>query len=459
MIREAIALLVPACAIVLLAPSLRSICGRSGASTAALALCLGIGLSSVTTTGLIAAGMTPREGIFVATDAAIWAIAGTTGWWLGWKRDRSVSNTHPPVRARSLNRLDWIVRAVFGAVVAIALGVVVMSLGVAPHGDWDAWAIWNLHARFLFSGGDRWRDLLSIDWSQPDYPLLLPASVARVWAYAGHDTTAGPAIVAIVFGVTTATIVMTTIGLERPRAWIAGALLAGAGSFLVQIPSLCADVPIACFMVVSLAAACGREGVLAGREASRTAALVSGGAGAMAAWTKNEGLVFVLVMFLLVAVVTVRRGAGRWLWWWIAGGAPMLAALAWFKLALAPPSWVFGQSPQVYVDLLLDTERHAVTASLMAQHLWHWGAPLAGIIPLLALAAVWLSVAGGGAMRMMAVVIALMFLSYGLAYLTTPFDIAWHVSTSFDRLLVQIWPALVLTVFFEDPHVRSSKYA
>jgi hypothetical protein len=179
----------------------------------------------------------------------------------------------------------------------------------------------------------------------------------------------------------------------------------------------------------------------------------------MAAWTKNEGLVFVLVMLLLVAVVTVRRGAGRWLWWWIAGGAPMLAALAWFKLALAPPSWLFGQSPLVYVDLLLDTERYAVTASLMAQHLWRWGAPLAGIIPLLALAALWLSVVGGGAVRMMAAVIALMFVSYCLAYLTTPFDITWHVTTSFDRLLVQVWPSLVLTVFFEEKRQNSLEYA
>ena len=459
MIREAIALLVPASAIVLLAPSLRSACGRSRAAATALALCLGIGVSSVTTTALIASGLTPRDGLFVVTDVVIWAIAGTTGWWL-WRRNaRSVPNTHPPVRARSLNSLDWIVRAVFGAVAAIALGVVVASLRVAPHGDWDAWAIWNLHARFLFSGGEGWRDLLSVDWSQPGYPLLLPASVARVWAYAGHDTTAGPAIVAIVFGVTTVIVVMTTIGLERPRAWIAGALLAGAGSFLAQIPSLCADVPIACFMVVSLAAACGREGVLAGRETSRTAALVSGGAGAMAAWTKNEGLVFVLVMLLLVAVVTVRRGAGRWLWWWIAGGAPMLAALAWFKLALAPPSSWFGQSPQVYAGLLSDTERYAVTASLMAQHLWRWGAPLAGIIPLLALAAVWLSVVGGGAMRMMAALVALMFVGYSLAYLTTPFDITWHVTTSFDRLLVQVWPSLVLTVFFDETRLNRLEYA
>jgi hypothetical protein len=48
---------------------------------------------------------------------------------------------------------------------------------------------------------------------------------------------------------------------------------------------------------------------------------------------------------------------------------------------------------------------------------------------------------------MMAAVAGLMLGSYYLAYVITPFDIAWHVSTSIDRLLVQLWPLLVLTAF------------
>jgi hypothetical protein len=47
----------------------------------------------------------------------------------------------------------------------------------------------------------------------------------------------------------------------------------------------------------------------------------------------------------------------------------------------------------------------------------------------------------------MAMVLGLMLVSYYVVYVTTPFDITWHVTTSVDRLLVQLWPALVLTVF------------
>ncbi len=63
----------------------------------------------------------------------------------------------------SSNRLDWILRAAFGiAATGRALAAVVMFILASPHGEWDAWAIWNQHARFLFRGGgsDAWRALL-----------------------------------------------------------------------------------------------------------------------------------------------------------------------------------------------------------------------------------------------------------------------------------------------------------
>jgi hypothetical protein len=52
---------------------------------------------------------------------------------------------------------------------------------------------------------------------------------------------------------------------------------------------------------------------------------------------------------------------------------------------------------------------------------------------------------------MVTVVLALMLASYYLVYVTTPFDISWHVSTSIDRLLIQLWPSLVLAVFLLSP--------
>ena len=447
--REALALLIPVCAVAAVLPALPTCTGRrSPAFTGLLAIVLGVGLSSVTTFALIGLGMSPRDGRFIAADAAIWVALGALGSWIRRRGTRVAAPSEPAAVPDDPDRVGWIVRALFAAAAVAALAAAITIYRTSPHGDWDAWAIWNQHARFLFRGGGEWRAMLEIGWSHPDYPLLLPASVARLWAYAGGETTLAPAMLGMVFGGASVALVMTALDLRRRRAWMAGAVLLGAGAFVTQIASQCADVPLAAFIVAALAV---RGGLL---EHGRFAGvLVAGGASAMAAWTKNEGLVFALLMLALVTADAVRHGRTRQVVWWIAGGAPALAAIAWFKLAYAPASWMFeGQSFTMWADRLLNPDRHLVVATSMAEHLVRWGAPLAAaIVPVVGVTAAALAVARGGVeMRRAVSIVAAMFAAYYLVYVTTPFDIAWHVSTSFDRLLVQVWPPLVLAAFLSE---------
>jgi hypothetical protein len=435
--REAIALLIPACAIgMFLYPRRASI---------ALAFCLGIGFSSVVSTALIAIGVAPTSRVFVLTDIAVWAIVAAFGW-----RTRPRAQSPGP-------RADWIFAGMFAVVSGIAFVAVIASSRAAPHGEWDAWAIWNQHARFLFRGGadGAWRDFFSITWSQPDYPWLLPASVARVWAYAGHESTLGPILIAIGFGAACVALVVTTLG--GRRGWIAGAVTLGATTFLMQVPSQCADVPLACYIVATLAVTCG-DVLRIPSPGSPAPGLVAGATAAMAAWTKNEGVVFMLLMAIVAVAVAVRsvrlqpdvaRRDRRQLLWAIAGAAPVLIAIAWFKLVLAPASGlVEGQSLSIVLSRLLDLDRHATVLGLMAQHAMRWSGPIAmAIFPIASLVAIWMAVRVGGVVRVMTCVLGLLLVSYYLVYVTTPFDITWHVTTSVDRLLVQLWPALVLTVF------------
>jgi hypothetical protein len=449
--REALALLIPACAIgfFVLPRSLRW--GRSSAVAATLSLCLGIGFSSLVSAALVVMDVAPTTTGFVVADGAIWAGIAVLAWWgrrAAWQQEAGSSPSQPGARNREPGgRADWILRVAFGLTALTALASVIASSLAAPHGDWDAWAIWNQHARFLFRGGgsDIWRGFLTIGWSQPDYPLLLPAAVARVWSYAGHESTLGPALVAMIFGFASVTLVVSA--LDGRRAWVAGALMLGATTFLTQVPSQCADVPLACYVVATLAVACG-DGRHIGRSPQMRAWL-AGATSAMAAWTKNEGIVFALLMLIVAIAVAIRRREARPLLWGLAGGAPIVIALVWFKLALAPPSdLAAGLSLDVFIIRLLDLDRHVTVAALMAQHAARWSAPFAvAVFPLMLVAAIWMAVRSGPAVRVMAAVSSLMLASYYLVYVATPFDIDWHVSTSIDRLLVQVWPALVLTAF------------
>ena len=86
--REAISVLIPACAIgICLYPAgLPSTGLRPGKTrrcvvfSLALAFCLGIGFSSVVSTALIVIGVAPSSRAFVLADMAIWAIVAALGW-------------------------------------------------------------------------------------------------------------------------------------------------------------------------------------------------------------------------------------------------------------------------------------------------------------------------------------------------------------------------------------------
>jgi hypothetical protein len=266
----------------------------------------------------------------------------------------------------------------------------------------------------------------------------------------------------MVFGIASVVLVMTT--LHGRVAWIAGTLILAASTFLAQVSAQCADIPLAFFIVATLVVVCG-DGLH--WQSDRTRALVAGALSAMAAWTKNEGLVFALLMAMVAVVVAVRaarlghdsrtrvRPFELWrdmpiqqAWWGIVGALPVLVVLAWFKLSLAPASGLAeGQSLSVVASRLVDLGRHATVGMLMAQHAMRWSGPVAiAIFPLIGLTAIWVAARGGAVVRTMTIVLGLMLVSYYLVYVTTPFDMTWHVSTSVDRLLVQLWPSLVLTV-------------
>jgi hypothetical protein len=43
--------------------------------------------------------------------------------------------------------------------------------------------------------------------------------------------------------------------------------------------------------------------------------------------------------------------------------------------------------------------------------------------------------------------LVLVFFSYCAVYLMTPYALAWQVQSSFDRLILQVWPAFLLVCF------------
>lgn len=320
-----------------------------------------------------------------------------------------------------------------------------------PHGDWDAFSIWNLRARFLYRSGDDWPDTFSPVLFHTDYPLLVSALVARAWVHAGQESTAGPMAVAILFfGLTAGTLASGLNWLRGGgQGWLAGMVLLVSFPFVHAAGQQYADVPLSFFMLAAVAGLAIQDQL---PMPGWWLTLGSGVAAGLAAWTKNEGVLFVGVL------VASRLAVHGWNRSWrrlVQEGAlfamgllPAGLALGVLKLGFAPPNDLLAGQGEATLRRLLDLTRHARVLAAAGQQLWEFG-PL--LLVVLAAYALLVGQPPEG-QRCQHVgfpwlVLCLMAAGYYLVYVTTPHDLAWHLSTSLVRLIVQLWPLGLFATF------------
>jgi hypothetical protein len=167
-------------------------------------------------------------------------------------------------------------------------------------------------------------------------------------------------------------------------------------------------------------------------------------AAGLAAWTKNEGLLFAVI----VGAVAMARGLSTGLWRtvgaFLTGLAVALLPVMYFKFGIAPPNDIVASDPWLRLHAVLDGSRHR----LILQSLWRdlgrfgeWSTTpfVAMLLPMI----------GGGWKRLnarewaVAAVLALVLAGYYLVYLLTHMDLTFHLDSSLVRLLLQLWPGAV----------------
>jgi len=320
----------------------------------------------------------------------------------------------------------------------------------SPLGDWDAWAIWNLRARFLFSA-EAWRHGFSpeIAWSHPDYPLLLPSSVARGYGLTGEPTWAAPAVLALIFLLAIPAVAALAVARLRGTvpALVTAALCLGV-VYSSLVFSQYADMPLALYFM-------GANALLLLAHWSPDSRWMWPLAGLMAGalvWTKNEGWV------MLVALVATELLVCRWPapaarparsdgLAFALGLLPMLVVTIGFKVALAPANDMVARALWAQ---LASPARIALVARHLASLLVAPGPFHLPLVPLLAgyllLQGARMPAAARPAVQALALRIGLVLAAYGAIYAITPLPLQWHLETSAQRLFMQVLPSLILMV-------------
>ena len=232
-------------------------------------------------------------------------------------------------RLRGTDRPVWRLPAWLDAAGFAALAVLVVDYGrafrVAPLDRYDAWAIWALKGHALYAFG--WADPVvfagtSYRFANLDYPLLLPSLEAIDFRAMGAFDTRLLHLQFLLFLVA-ATLALHALLHDRVPPvvlWLSLLALVLAPAVFDQLLTAYADLPLALVVAVGVAAS-GRWLLTDERWTLAVAALCFAGALLM----KNEGTLFVLAVFVALALVAHRR----WRALAVAAAADLLLLLPW----------------------------------------------------------------------------------------------------------------------------------
>ena len=341
------------------------------------------------------------------------------------------------------------------AAAVFAIGAVIMKSFNKPYGEWDAWAIWNLKASFLYSGinDGTWSRLFSqeIEWSHPDYPLLLPTTISRYWLLLGEPTPLVPVSICVLVLGSSLLLLHAAIKMQRnvSVANVSIIVLLSATFFIQQAGTQYADNLFA--LIVLIAFILFRQ-LLVGNyqsESSWGISFLLGIVLGIACSLKNEGLLVATVFFLVYLFYLLLKRKYN-----------LLTSLK--SVFVVSSGWLLMFIPTAFMKYRFDVSNDVIStfsADQVPQYLsWdrtqallHASAPLIldfFLLPIIVACAALLS----GRFKLvlnpssvLVFVTALLILCmYICVFLITPYNIEAHVNSALQRLLIHIWLVLVL---------------
>lgn len=368
-------------------------------------------------------------------------------------RNKQADDTLP--QATRPGWISWVLLALF-------LGSLV-SWGVSyrkyvfmfPHGTFDAYAIWNLHARMIYRGGADWQEAFSpeFNWkTHPDYPLLTSANIARAWVLLGEESTRVPIVLSGMMTVALLGLLYASIARLRSagQASLAGLLLLVTPWVPFFTTAQNAEIPLAYFYLAACVllvfyAYSPQPGFLV------LAGLMAG----FSAWTKNEGLVFLLSVIIVLTASCflhkTRRGSLKALVPFLLGAFLPLVVVGYFKIQLAPPGdMAVGQDLAGMLGKLVDPERYRLIMQYFSDIFLRLGEWNSQVIPAILLYTFFFWRARKGHRKgawTLGLVLAVTFAGYFAIYLVTPHPLEWHLQYSIDRLSFHLFPIYLMTAF------------
>ena len=335
------------------------------------------------------------------------------------------------------------------AMAVIVSGLTFINLTNArPQGARDAWSIWNRAARFIYRDPENWSATLSPDlyWAtHPDYPLMVPLNVAWGWERIKTETQRVPMVQSALFTFASIGLMFASVALIRSfgQASLAALILMSTPILLDTGYAQISDIPLSFFILSTCTL------IFLYFKFEKPAFLILAGlAAGLAAWTKNEGMLFVASS--LIGLLLAGRGdLSRVVSMYLAGLAVPLFIVLYFKFILAPENDIFSLAEGGSMAKLTDLSRYSQITIALFREMFHYaGWPISIFVQLAIYALIMrLDISSPRATLIIAMIISIQVLGYCAIYVLTPHDLSWHLRFSFARLLFHVYPAGIYLYF------------
>jgi hypothetical protein len=334
--------------------------------------------------------------------------------------------------------------------VALLTVPVILHAAAYPYGGWDAWSCWNFKARMLFLGGTDWRNLFDpVVWgSNISYPLLLPLMNVWAWSFGTAADPNGPmAMSCLISGLTAGILLFGVKELCRHSPW---SLLAPLSIFTCAFNIKLASSQYSDLLVGAWFLAALIFFMLYQRTRHSPYLFLNALTLGFLAFTKTEGLVLAgITAGLNLVILSLDRS--------IPDQAKMLvkffAILAVAFIPMMSFLIFFAPDSHTFINGLTSVEKPAGAFRLQATLIylgrelmslkWNgfWPVCLIGLI-----------LSRSQCFRRELVIIPLAIALYLGAigifyYVNTFFEIIWWLSTTLNRILFSLTPAMVLWLF------------
>lgn len=432
----------------------------------ALKIALGLGIGPGITSCLyflFSQVLRPRSRAYWLLEAAVLIALLVAAALLAKKKQNEIAVWQENPSPSAPGKITYLLITALAVIVLLASASFTIQSLMQPHGIQDAWNIWNMRARFLFRGGPDWKDLFTpaIYWlNHPDYPFLVTAGSARAWSLLGVESTFAPMVQAGLYALGLLGVIFSGLGIQRSwgQGALAALLLASSSWFVLFGAWQISDVPLDFFFTASVFMFV--LTLSAPIPTPPSVMFLFGLSAGLAAWTKNEGILFLVVILGIGAAArlfTQPKGLRMRELGGLAMGLLLpLTALFWLKVFLAPPNDLFaGQSDGSILARLSDLSRYSLTLSYLWRSIlnfsWFTGWSLS-LLPLLAIFALlfWPARRPQTARGLLAAALCLfiLFLGYFVIYIITPHDLVWHLRTAANRLVFHLYPPVLLILFW-----------